>query len=197
MGEVVDLLITNYDGGAHPFHLHGHAFQVIARSGAGPDDGPLAIPKDYAKKAPDVPMRRDTLLIYGNGYAVIRFKVDNPGITLFHCHIEWHVEAGLTLVFVEAPTELQKLGLVIPDSHKDVCKKQNIPMKGNAMGRDGDKWLDLSGTPTLPDIDDWGALIESAQPSVPGVPDPDINGIPMVNPRARRRRVARSMDSLF
>jgi iron transport multicopper oxidase len=191
MGEVVDLLVTNYDGGAHPFHLHGHTFQVIARSGAGPDDGPpLTIPKNYAKNAPDAPLRRDTILIYGNGYAVIRFKVDNPGITLFHCHIEWHVEAGLTMVFVEAPTELQKLGLVIPDSHKNVCNKQGIHMKGNAMGREGGSWLDLTGTPTLPDINDWGALIESAQPTkAPGAnPDP-------VNPKVRRSRVARSIDS--
>ena len=63
-------------------------------------------------------------------------------------------------------------------------------MKGNAMGRSGGSWLDLTGTPTLPDIDDWGALIESAQPTtVPGVnPDP-------VNPKVRRSRVARFTDS--
>jgi len=172
MGDIVDLLITNYDGGAHPFHLHAHQFQVIARSGPGPDDGPpLTIPNNYLSKAPSAPMRRDTVLIYGNGYAVIRFKVDNPGITLFHCHIEWHVEAGLTLVFIEAPTELQKLKIVLPQSHKDACQKQGIPIIGNAMGRSGSngRWLDLSGSPTLPDVDDWGALVKAPSRKDPNV----------------------------
>ncbi|KAE9369132.1 multicopper oxidase [Stipitochalara longipes BDJ] len=179
MGEIVDLLITNYDGGAHPFHLHGHQFQVIARSSAGPDDGPpLTIPTNYLSKEPAAPMRRDTVLIYGNGYAVIRFKVDNPGITLFHCHIEWHVEAGLTLVFVEAPTELQKLKLVIPQNHKDACQKLNIPMSGNAMGRQGSEkaWLDLSGEPTLPALDDWGALVQPPASNNPNVLAPRTLG---------------------
>lgn len=172
MGEVVDLLITNYDGGAHPFHLHAHQFQVIARSSWGPDNGPpLEIPTDYLAQEPAAPMRRDTLLIYGNGYAVIRFKVNDPGITLFHCHIEWHVEAGLTLVFIEAPTELQKMKLVLPQSHKDACQKQGIPITGNAMGRQGttQNWLDLSGTTMLPAMDDWGALVQPPANNNPNV----------------------------
>jgi iron transport multicopper oxidase len=116
-------------------------------------------------------MRRDTLLIYGNGYAVIRFKVNDPGITLFHCHIEWHVEAGLTLVFIEAPTELQKMKLVLPQSHKDACQKQGIPITGNAMGRQGttQNWLDLSGTTMLPAVDDWGALVQPPANNNPNV----------------------------
>jgi iron transport multicopper oxidase len=108
-------------------------------------------------------MRRDTILVYGNGYAVLRFKVDNPGITLFHCHIEWHVEAGLTMTFIEAPTQLQALNLTIPDSHKNACKKLGIPMLGNAVGRgDGDAddvWLNVTGENTEPPLEDWGALI--------------------------------------
>ena len=109
------------------------------------------------------PMRRDTVLIYGNGYAVIRFKADNPGIILFHCHIEWHVEAGLTATFVEAPKELQGLNLVIPESHKDACRKQGISMSGNAAGHGDSRsdrgWLDLSGANTEPPLQNWGALV--------------------------------------
>lgn len=159
MGEIVELLITNYDGGAHPFHLHSHNFQVVARSGPGPDDGPpLLIPSNFAAKADPSPMRRDTVLIYGSGYAVLRFKVDNPGIALFHCHIEWHVEAGLSMTFVEAPDQLRALGLKIPDGHEDACKKGKIPMKGNAAGNSRD-WLDLTGALTEPPINAWGALL--------------------------------------
>jgi iron transport multicopper oxidase len=106
-------------------------------------------------------MRRDTLLIYAGGYAILRFKVDNPGITLFHCHIEWHVEAGLTMTFIEAPTQLQRLGLVIPDDHKAACSDLGIKTSGNAAGNgpNGGDWLDLSGEPTEPALNDWGALV--------------------------------------
>ena len=185
MGDVVDLLITNYDGGAHPFHLHGHKFQVIARSTWGPDDGPpTPIPSDYQSHAPDSPMRRDTVLIYGNGYAVIRFKVDNPGITLFHCHIEWHVEAGLTLVFIEAPTELQQMGIKIPQGHLNACNKAGIPTSGNAMGRSGNSWLDLSGSPTVSALYDWGALVS-----------PPRKGSDPVMPSWKRNRLDRFVES--
>jgi iron transport multicopper oxidase len=34
---------------------------------------------------------RDVIAVNGNSYAVLRFKADNPGVFLFHCHIEWHV----------------------------------------------------------------------------------------------------------
>jgi iron transport multicopper oxidase len=187
MGDVVDLLITNYDGGAHPFHLHAHKFQVIARSTWGPDDGPpTPIPSDYQSHAPDSPMRRDTVLIYGNGYAVIRFKVDNPGITLFHCHIEWHVEAGLTLVFIEAPTELQQMGIKIPQGHLDVCNKAGIPTSGNAMGRSGNSWLDLSGSPMVSALYDWGALV-----------NPPPKGSDPVMPSWKRSRLGRYLESWF
>jgi iron transport multicopper oxidase len=86
---------------------------------------------------------------------VIRFKADNPGITLFHCHIEWHVEAGLSMTFIEAPTQLQALNLNIPDSHTRACQKQGIKTKGNAAGN-SKNWLDLTGANTEPPLQNWG-----------------------------------------
>lgn len=155
-GSIVELTIVNTDGGAHPFHLHSHNFQVIARSGPAPDDTVLDVPASFP--VPAVPMRRDTLLINAGGYAVIRWKADNPGITLFHCHIEWHVEAGLTATFIEAPEQLQKQKLVIPKNHEKACASQQIGMKGNAAGNSRD-WLDLTGANTEPELSNWGALI--------------------------------------
>jgi hypothetical protein len=72
-------VINNLDPGKHPFHLHGHAFQVIWRSEeeAGPfaDSGVSAA--DYAP----VPMKRDTAVVRPNGNMVLRFKADNPGMS--------------------------------------------------------------------------------------------------------------------
>ena len=82
-GQVVDIVLNNNDPGKHPFHLHGHNFQLIARSQD--EEGFYANNVTF----PQVPMRRDTVLVRPNGNMVMRFRADNPGVWLFHCHIEW------------------------------------------------------------------------------------------------------------
>lgn len=42
---------------------------------------------------------KDTVTVPDGGYTVIRFVASNPGFWLFHCHIEFHVEVGMALVF--------------------------------------------------------------------------------------------------
>lgn len=94
-GQVIDLVLNNYDDGAHPFHLHGHKFWVLAIGDSG------YFQDDYYDNDEvmnfDNPIFRDTVNIPGFGWAVIRFVVDNPGVWPFHCHIGWHMEAGLLL----------------------------------------------------------------------------------------------------
>ncbi|KAM5356679.1 hypothetical protein ACJ41O_003325 [Fusarium nematophilum] len=146
--EIVQVVLNNKDDGRHPFHLHGHHFQVLHRSDddAGDFEGSE---QDFA----ETPMRRDTVVVNGNGNVVLRFKADNPGVWLFHCHIEWHVTSGLVATFVEAPLELQA-SLKIPQNHLDACKAGNVPAAGNAAGNTEDL-LDLSGEnvppPRLPE----------------------------------------------
>jgi iron transport multicopper oxidase len=115
-------------------------------------------------------MRRDTFQVWEGGYIVLRFKADNPDmspflspnlkltfsarIQLFHCHIEWHVEAGLIATFIEAPDVLQDTES-IPHDHYQTCESQGIPTKGNAAGNTHD-WLDLTGANTAFNPDPWG-----------------------------------------
>ncbi|KAH0525281.1 hypothetical protein TsFJ059_007670 [Trichoderma semiorbis] len=145
-GEIVQIVVNNLDSGRHPFHLHGHAFQAIHRSEeeAGTFEDENLSESDY----PSVPMRRDTLVIWPNGNIVMRFKADNPGVWLFHCHIEWHVASGLLATFVEAPLEIQKQ-FTIPDDHLAVCDAAGTPSKGNAAANTVD-FLDLSGENKAP-----------------------------------------------
>ncbi|KAK0204374.1 laccase [Desarmillaria ectypa] len=76
-------------GGGHPFHLHGHTFDVIRSAGNSV--------YNYEN-----PVRRDVVNIGTKGDNVtIRFRTDNPGPWFLHCHIDWHLEAGLALVFAE------------------------------------------------------------------------------------------------
>ena len=126
-GAVVTIAINNKDAAIHPFHLHGHQFQVLDRPGSNTGDW-----SGRNRTFPNSPPRRDTVAINANSYAVIRIRVDNPGVFLLHCHIEWHVEMGLTATLIQVPDELR--GATFPDDHINNCKLQNIPYAGNAGG---------------------------------------------------------------
>ncbi|KAJ7881101.1 laccase [Mycena olivaceomarginata] len=72
-------------GGGHPFHLHGHAFDVVRSAGS--------TVYNYAN-----PARRDVVNIGVAGDNVtIRFTTDNAGPWFLHCHIDWHLEAGFAV----------------------------------------------------------------------------------------------------
>ncbi|KAH7025110.1 ferroxidase [Microdochium trichocladiopsis] len=145
--SIVQIVVNNLDSGRHPFHLHGHNFQALYRSdeeGGTWEDTVAAASVDF----PKTPMRRDTFVLYPDGNIVLRFKADNAGIWLFHCHIEWHVVSGLMATFVEAPLELQKT-ISIPQDHYAACSADNIPVKGNAAGNVVDLF-NLNGQPSPP-----------------------------------------------
>lgn len=92
-------------------------------------------------------MRRDTVTVNAKSYVVLRYQAYNAGVWLFHCHIEWHVEMGLTATIIEVPEELR--GLTIPPDHKAACEVQQIPTAGNAAGNT-QNLTDLAGANTLP-----------------------------------------------
>jgi iron transport multicopper oxidase len=139
--QVVEIILNNDDAGKHPFHLHGHTFQVITRSSS---DAGFYNPSNTSTPS-STPMRRDTILVRPNGHLVLRFRSDNPGIWLFHCHIEWHVASGLIATMIEAPLAIQEqLEDKIPQDHWTVCEEGNVPVKGNAAGNTDDLF-DLRG----------------------------------------------------
>lgn len=80
-GQRVEILFKNVTSMSHPMHLHGHVFQVTAIDGK-PIDGAM----------------RDTILIMPNSSIAIQFDADNPGVWPLHCHILYHLEAGMFTV---------------------------------------------------------------------------------------------------
>ena len=38
---------------------------------------------------------RDTILVPGNAAVTVAFDANNPGLWFVHCHIIWHLEAGM------------------------------------------------------------------------------------------------------
>ncbi|PWY88540.1 hypothetical protein BO70DRAFT_359994, partial [Aspergillus heteromorphus CBS 117.55] len=149
--QVVEIILNNGDTGSHPFHLHGHAFQMIDRF---PSYGqhfydyvdatdPVVYNASNHSAFPEYPPRRDVFVLPPQGYFVIRFKADNPGVWFFHCHIDWHLSQGLAMVFIEAPLRIQER-VTIPQQHYEVCEAAGIPYQGNAAANTED-YLDLTG----------------------------------------------------
>jgi len=85
-------------------HLHGHDFAILG-SGTGTFDAA----SDTGSLNFKDPMRRDVVQLIGQGWTVIAFKTDNPGAWLLHCHIAWHVSGGLSLQFLERPSDIPNL----------------------------------------------------------------------------------------
>lgn len=154
--QVVEIILNNGDGGTHPFHLHGHNFQVINREPAyGPDfnsylDGdPIGYDANNHTDFPAFPIRRDVVVLPPQGFVVLRFVADNPGIWAFHCHIDWHMASGLAMTFVEAP-ELIPTSVDIPADHYAACAAGAVPTVGNAAANTVD-YTDESGQNVQPD----------------------------------------------
>lgn len=85
-GQRVAIEMVNHSMMAHPMHLHGHAFQVMALNGM-----PLA------------GAVRDTVLVPPMGSVTIAFDADNPGRWAFHCHNLYHMMTGM-MTEVRYPT---------------------------------------------------------------------------------------------
>lgn len=79
-GEVLRITIYNNSMMRHPMHLHGFDFRVINGKG---DRSPLKNVLDI------MPMETDT----------IEFLADQEGDWFFHCHILYHMMAGMNRVF--------------------------------------------------------------------------------------------------
>lgn len=77
-GERVEITITDQTSMAHPMHLHGHHFQVVAING---------------KRISGA--MRDTVLVPARGQVTIAFDAINPGEWVFHCHHLYHMAAGM------------------------------------------------------------------------------------------------------
>ena len=67
---VFDLVVRSQDDGKHPFHLHGHTFQIMSQG-----DGAFLGPTSALNVTN--PMRRDTVAITSYGHLVLRFTTDN------------------------------------------------------------------------------------------------------------------------
>jgi hypothetical protein len=105
-GEIVRITMYNNSMMRHPMHLHGHDFRVINGQG---DYAPLKNVMDI------MPMETN----------VIEFEANMEGDWFFHCHILYHMMAGMNRVF---SYENQAPNPLLPDkkwAYKKLQKESN------------------------------------------------------------------------
>lgn len=80
-GDIVEITLNNtsHMGENHPFHLHGHEFQVTEVNG----------------QEIDKTLNMDTVEVLPGNSMTIKFKANNPGIWAFHCHDLTHAGKGM------------------------------------------------------------------------------------------------------
>src|SRR5271167_2001452 len=57
----------------------------------------------------------------GYGFTLIRFVPDNPGAWALHCHITWHMEAGLLMTFLSGAAKIDAMVAQAPTAWKNLC----------------------------------------------------------------------------
>ncbi|XP_076755829.1 uncharacterized protein LOC143426333 [Xylocopa sonorina] len=103
----------------HPFHLHGYEFKLFSigqfpnRTTVTAEDMNEVI-QQHTERLQNGgyhnPPGKDTAKIPMGGWVILRFKANNPGWWLFHCHFAWHHITGMELVvrvgeFYDLPPE--------------------------------------------------------------------------------------------
>jgi FtsP/CotA-like multicopper oxidase with cupredoxin domain len=81
-GKRYRLRMKNASDDIHPVHLHRHSFEVTRFAGQ-PMSG----------------LMKDVVMVNGYQEVEIDFVANNPGLTLFHCHQQLHMDFGFMCLF--------------------------------------------------------------------------------------------------
>jgi FtsP/CotA-like multicopper oxidase with cupredoxin domain len=81
-GKRYRIHMHNSSDDIHPIHLHRHSFELASIAGK-----------------PVAGILKDVLMLGGYQEAEVDFIADNPGLTLFHCHQQLHMDFGFMTLF--------------------------------------------------------------------------------------------------
>nr|CCA20280.1 multicopper oxidase putative [Albugo laibachii Nc14] len=117
-----EVVILNNSPAEHPFHLHGHTPHVLGSGLIDINASNRSEPIPSSALNLLNPVRRDVFTLpsctfnvtlggcQDRGYVVLRLETDNPGTWILHCHIEWHLETGMAMLFIEDGPALMRRG---------------------------------------------------------------------------------------
>jgi FtsP/CotA-like multicopper oxidase with cupredoxin domain len=81
-GRRYRLVFHNRSDDSHPVHIHRHLFEIVELNGK-----------------PTAGIMKDTVVVPAFGRASVDVVADQPGLTLFHCHIQQHMDFGFKALF--------------------------------------------------------------------------------------------------
>ena len=81
-GRRYRLKFRNASDDIHPLHLHRHSFELVTIGGK-----------------PTASILKDVVMLGGFQEIEFDFVADNPGMTLFHCHQQLHMDFGFMFLF--------------------------------------------------------------------------------------------------
>jgi len=81
-GRRYRLRLRNATDDTHPIHLHRHSFELTSIAGH-----------------PTAGVMKDVVLIGGFQEMTVDFVADQPGLSLFHCHMQHHMDFGFMALF--------------------------------------------------------------------------------------------------
>ena len=81
-GKRYRLRMRNASDDIHPIHLHRHSFELTSLAGK-----------------PTAGVLKDVVMLGGYQEAEVDFVADDPGLTLFHCHQQLHMDFGFLTLF--------------------------------------------------------------------------------------------------
>ncbi len=81
-GRRYRLVFRNRSDDSHPVHMHRHVFELVDLNGK-----------------PTAGIKKDTVIVPAFGRVVVDLIADHPGLTLFHCHIQQHMDFGFRALF--------------------------------------------------------------------------------------------------
>ena len=76
------LVFHNRSDDSHPLHMHRHLFELVELNGK-----------------PTAGIKKDTVIVPAFGRAAVDLIADQPGLTLFHCHMQQHMDFGFMALF--------------------------------------------------------------------------------------------------
>jgi len=82
LGKRYRLRMHNASDDIHPIHLHRHSFELTKLAGV-----------------PTAGVMKDVVMVGGYQEVEVDFLADNPGLTLFHCHQQLHMDFGFMTLF--------------------------------------------------------------------------------------------------
>ncbi|KAL6574259.1 hypothetical protein OROHE_001163 [Orobanche hederae] len=114
--EIVFQGTNTVAGVDHPMHLHGHSFYVV-----GWGFGNFDKDSDRSKYNLVDPPLQNTIAVPRNGWTAIRFRANNPGVWLMHCHFERHISWGMEMVFITKDGESPDARMRPPPLDLPIC----------------------------------------------------------------------------